>query len=234
MRPLDEIAIDLLREHEPPEGYWLAFSGGKDSVVIKHLADRAGVKYRAFYNVTTIDPPEIIYFMRKHHADVEWKRPKQPFLKRMLYMGFPTRIARWCCREYKELFRPDGLMLTGIRMEESAKRKSRRTIEAAINGPTTFVHPILSWASDELWNYIRAENLAHCSLYNNGWRRIGCLFCPNATPSERQMHGQQYPRHEQAFRKAFRSLHAKRTAQENSSVSRWSNGDEMFDWWIRG
>ena len=40
-----ETAIERLRAYEPPEGYWLAFSGGKDSVVIKALADMAGVKY---------------------------------------------------------------------------------------------------------------------------------------------------------------------------------------------
>ena len=27
-------AIELLQKHEPPEGYYVAFSGGKDSVVI--------------------------------------------------------------------------------------------------------------------------------------------------------------------------------------------------------
>lgn len=46
-------AIELLRQFEPPEGYYLAFSGGKDSVVIKALADMAGVKYDAHYNLTT-------------------------------------------------------------------------------------------------------------------------------------------------------------------------------------
>ena len=35
-------AIDLLREHEPPEGYYLCFSGGKDSVVILSLAKQGG------------------------------------------------------------------------------------------------------------------------------------------------------------------------------------------------
>lgn len=30
-----QVAIDRLKAFEPPEGYYLAFSGGKDSVVIK-------------------------------------------------------------------------------------------------------------------------------------------------------------------------------------------------------
>lgn len=51
-------AIDRLRMFEPPEGYYLAFSGGKDSQTIYHLTKMAGVKFDAHYNHTTVDPPE--------------------------------------------------------------------------------------------------------------------------------------------------------------------------------
>ena len=44
-----ENAIEVLRTFEPREGYYLAFSGGKDSIVIKALCDLAGVKYDAHY-----------------------------------------------------------------------------------------------------------------------------------------------------------------------------------------
>ena len=44
-----QVAIERLKTFEPPEGYYLVFSGGKDSVVIKALADMAGVKYDAHY-----------------------------------------------------------------------------------------------------------------------------------------------------------------------------------------
>ena len=46
------------------EGYFLAFSGGKDSVVIKALADMAGVKYDAHYHLTSVDPPELVRFKK--------------------------------------------------------------------------------------------------------------------------------------------------------------------------
>ena len=50
-------AVEFLREHEPPEGYQLCFSGGKDSIVMRNLADIASVRYTALFNCTTIDPP---------------------------------------------------------------------------------------------------------------------------------------------------------------------------------
>ena len=64
------IALQRLRTFEPPEGYYLAFSGGKDSQCVYHLCKEAGVKFDAHYSHTTVDPPEVIYFMRENYPDV--------------------------------------------------------------------------------------------------------------------------------------------------------------------
>ena len=61
-----DVAIERLRLFEPKEGYYLAFSGGKDSQVIYHLAKESGVRFEANYNITGIDPPELVYFIRKY------------------------------------------------------------------------------------------------------------------------------------------------------------------------
>ena len=50
-----QTAIERLQAFEPPEGYYLAFSGGKDSQCIYHLAEKAGVAFEAHYSVTTVD-----------------------------------------------------------------------------------------------------------------------------------------------------------------------------------
>lgn len=57
-----QTAIERLKVFEPEEGYYLAFSGGKDSVVVKALADMAEIKYDTHYNVTSIDPPELVQY----------------------------------------------------------------------------------------------------------------------------------------------------------------------------
>ena len=67
-------AINRLKMFEPREGYFLAFSGGKDSQCIYHLAKMAGVKFEAHYSVTTVDPPELVRFIKKEYPDVIWDR----------------------------------------------------------------------------------------------------------------------------------------------------------------
>ena len=108
-----EIAIQRLKSFEPPEGYFLAFSGGKDSQCIYHLAQMAGVKFDAHYHVVSVDPPELIYFIRKHYPDVIFDIPHDENGKRVSMWSLiptkgmaPTRIARYCCAELKE---PNGV-----------------------------------------------------------------------------------------------------------------------------
>jgi len=230
---LTELAINRLKAFEPTEGYYLAFSGGKDSVVLKHLADRAGVKYDAHYNVTTIDPPELVRFIRKEHPAVKWERPEKAFLTRLVEKGFPLRQARWCCEEYKEKGGAGRVVLTGIRAAESVRRGKRRMVETCMKEPSKrFVHPIIDWVELDVWKYIRKNDVAYCSLYDDGFKRLGCLFCPMSYHKQRQHEVRVYPRYAAAFRKAFRSLYEKRKKAGAKSVERWSSGDAMFDWWL--
>lgn len=140
-----EVAIKRLQTFEPEEGYFLAFSGGKDSVVVKALADMAQVKYDAHYAITSVDPPELVQFV-KTFPDVI--RERQYWKKDGLYHKAgdpitmwnlipekkmpPTRIARYCCAYLKESQGEGRFVVTGVRKAESAKRaKSRGGLETA-------------------------------------------------------------------------------------------------------
>ena len=97
-----QIAIDRIREFEPPEGYYVAFSGGKDSIVVKDLVQHAGVKYDIHFNLTTVDPPELIYYIRKYHADVEVHRPQKTMWELIPEKRMPpTRIVRACSKSLR-------------------------------------------------------------------------------------------------------------------------------------
>ena len=60
-----DYSINLLQKSEamalrfdPDLGFCLAFSGGKDSQVLYHVARLAGVKFKAFFSPTSVDPPK--------------------------------------------------------------------------------------------------------------------------------------------------------------------------------
>ena len=142
-----EVAIERIQNYAKiferqasEEGFWLAFSGGKDSCVCKKLLDMAGVRYEAHYQVTTVDPPELIRFIKEHHKDVIWdiSRYKKDgiFVKAGDQVTMwnlipekripPTRIARYCCAELKEAGGDGRLTVTGTRWAESANRKNNQ------------------------------------------------------------------------------------------------------------
>ena len=68
-------AISIARSFCPPEGYYLAYSGGKDSCVVDKILELAGVKYDKHYNVTTVDPPELVRFTILQHNYVIYNMP---------------------------------------------------------------------------------------------------------------------------------------------------------------
>ena len=135
-RTVDKVArsIERLRAFEPPEGYYLAFSGGKDSVVLKALADMAGVKYDAHYNATTVDPPELVRFIKEKHADVAFELPKKTMRQLIIEkQSPPTRLQRYCCEKLKETNGKGRITLTGVRWEESAGRRENQGLVTIVS-----------------------------------------------------------------------------------------------------
>lgn len=130
-----QTAIKRLQTFCPPEGYYLCFSGGKDSVCIKALADMAGVQYDAHYNVTTVDPPELVRFIAKYHPDVAMDKPKRSMWRMIAEKGVPpTRIMRYCCKELKERQSEGRICVTGVRWAESMRRLDNQGVVTLFSG----------------------------------------------------------------------------------------------------
>ena len=129
------IAIKRLKTFEPPEGYWLAFSGGRDSQVVYDLCNKAGVKFEAHYSVTSVDPPELLQFIKEHYPDVTWDLPRDSNGNRVSMWNLipkkrmpPTRLVRYCCEKFKERSGNGRVTITGVRWDESANRRANQGV----------------------------------------------------------------------------------------------------------
>ena len=253
-----KIAIDRLQAFEPPEGYYLAFSGGKDSQCIYHLAKEAGVKFDAHYNLTTADPPELVWFIKKNYPDVSRDRPKETMwqlIPRKLMP--PTRLARYCCQELKEGGGEGRIVVTGVRWAESVRRKQTRGIAEVLGkskktnyillndneqGRMMFenctkkgkriVNPIIDWEDEDVWEYIHTRNIEYCKLYDEGFKRLGCMGCPMAGKDGMLHQFERWPKFKQAYIRAFqRMLDTRKTkGLENN----WETPEDVFNWWVYG
>lgn len=138
----EKVAIDRLKLYEPlalsisDEGYYLADSGGKDSGVIKRIAEKSGVKFFIGHSHTGLDCPETVYFVRR-----EKKRYEEMGIRYRIEMPAmspwalirerlipPLRTARYCCKVLKEGSGKGYCVITGVRWEESSNRKNSRGI----------------------------------------------------------------------------------------------------------
>lgn len=250
-------AIDRLQAFEPKEGYWLAYSGGKDSIVIKRLAEMAGVKFEAHYNVTSVDPPELVRFIKKQ-KDVFFDIPKDKNGKPITMWNLiakkkmpPTRIVRYCCEHLKEAAGKGRLTITGVRWAESLRRKNdrhlvdiaaakkenriiyndendeaRRMVESCYRTQKTMINPIIDWTDEEVWQFIKEQKLEYCKLYDEGYKRLGCIGCPMNSHQKEEL--EKYPKYKQLYLLAFDKM----LKNYDIPPRRWRSAEDVYKWWI--
>ena len=222
-------SIDFIRENEPPEGYFVGFSGGKDSIVVMELCRMSGVKFQAYYSCTGIDPPEIYKFIRQHYPEVIWKYPKYSFWEGIRKKGVPFRLRRWCCDVLKKdptKNVPLKHRIMGIRGEESSKRAGRGRINAY--NKQVLYHPILHWLEWQIWDFIEDHLLPYPSLYDEGFDRIGCIICPFLSKKQHEIHRKKWPKTYQIFENVVRKWWITRTKPT------FSTADGFLECWYKG
>lgn len=285
-----DVAVERIQSFEKifknDEGYYLAFSGGKDSVVVKKLMDMAEVRYDAHYQITTVDPPELVRFIKREYPDVSldrnyWKKDGvlvkkgDPITMWNLIPERkmpPTRLVRYCCKELKESGGDGRLTVTGVRWAESVNRRanqglvtvvgkfkenkqmvesgsfrqsnkggvvltndnedSRLMIEQCYQRRKTVLNPIIDWDDDDVWEFIREYNVPYCGLYDQGFKRLGCIGCPMGGGKTQNKEFERYPKYRQAYLKAFeRMLEVRETRGLNNE---WEAPEEVMTWWTKG
>ena len=249
-RPLEEKieqAIKLIRLMEKhalelsPEGYYVAFSGGKDSIVMERVFRMAGVRYQSYYNNVTIDPPELVRFIKKHYPEAKWNSVGKPlpFYMENKISGPPTRMSRWCCEVYKEQGGQGRIKAVGVRAEESARRKGlwKQIVLNRRSGAT--ICPILYWTDADIWQFIRDNGMPYCCLYDEGFSRLGCIGCPEGGFRAQAREFERWPRYERLWRLGFQKYWDRwkgtpRKDGEENWLKRFNTVDDLWAWWVSG
>lgn len=183
--------------------FYVAFSGGKDSIVTLDIVQRAlphngfmvlfgdtGMEFPDTYNTVTKIKDYCLHnnitFIKsksKYSPDYTWQQ-----------FGPPSKLTRWCCsvhktvpqilklREYTGKTNFTGMAFVGVRASESVSRSEYDYVSLGEKHKGQYsCNPILEWNTAELFCYIYSQNLMINDAYKKGNNRAGCLVCPNVS-----------------------------------------------------
>lgn len=211
------------------EGYHLAFSGGKDSQVIYELAKMAGVKFQAYFYKTSVDPKELLSFIREKYSDVFWLNPKMTMFQLIeKKKSLPTRVGRFCCEYLKERNGLNRIVIIGIRKSESNKRKKRKefTSTCKAGNDKNLLSPILEWMDANVWQFLAIRGIKACSLYST-MSRIGCIGCPMASKQRFELLA--FPNVRKAYVNTCQKVITNNP--ESKFAGNFKSGEDAVRWW---
>lgn len=168
----------------------------------------------------------------------------------------PTRLVRYCCAELKEGGGKDRMITTGVRWDESTARKSRgaleiiskrrkksiflnndndedrRLFETCTMKGKRVSNPIIDWETNDVMDFLTGEKVKLCSLYSEGWKRVGCIGCPMAG-KHRYAEFARYPTYKKAYIRAFdKMMEMRRLRGMPRGVEMDETGVDVFHWWM--
>lgn len=264
-------AEKLALRYDPENGFFNTFSGGKDSQAMYHVVEMAGVRHQTHMNFTSVDPPQVVRFVKTHYPDVIRHAPPWSIYTRAVQRGIlPSVRIRWCCTDFKEQAGAGKVTLIGIRKEESARRAKRHEVEVSgkkfcgnldefavwqeeqiakkeemllrkmkregkkvnedyfsadkenevrcINGKDSIlISPIFDWTEKDVWYFLNeVVRVPHCELYDDGYKRIGCILCPMSQYKQKLREIRDFPH---VKRKWIEAIKAIRRAGSQTEVS---------------
>ena len=196
--------------------FYVAFSGGKDSIVTLDLVQRAlpHNDFKVLFGDTGMEFPDTykcvdIVNKKCKENGISFYRASSKLTTDDTWRAFgpPAVTIRWCCSVHKTS--PQimllqnitnkqgftGMAFTGVRADESLARSEYSEVSFGEKHKGQYsCHPILSWGSAELFVYIFHHDLFFNDAYKKGNSRAGCLICPMSSGKHEYMKMQCYPK----------------------------------------
>lgn len=110
--------------------------------------------------------------------------------------------------------------------------EARRTVEQCYRTGKVLVNPIIDWADDDIWEFIRTYHVPYCSLYDEGCKRLGCIGCPLGGYASQKKEFERWPAYRRLYIHAFDDmLTARKKSGKTNHHSLWKDGEGVFRWW---
>jgi phosphoadenosine phosphosulfate reductase len=170
--------------------------------------------------------------------------------------GFPNLWVRWCCQQLKEYSGRGRYVVMGVRWAESPKRKNRGIHELLKNKAKDKIvlnndnvmkrklleicgaqrkvalNPVIDWSDNEVWQFLRDRKVPINPLYDQGYKRIGCIGCPLAGKKQQRKDFEIYPRYRDAYFKAGKRYIAYRKARGLPKKDFMETPEKYFRRWL--
>ena len=217
--------------------FYVAFSGGKDSVVTLDIVQRAlpHNSFKVLFGDTGMEFPDTYRAVELAEEwckslGIEFIRAKAEFSPEYTWRQFgpPATVTRWCCsvhktapqiialREYTGKHNFTGMAFIGVRGSESLSRSEYDYVSLGEKHKGQYsCNPILEWNSAELFCYIYANDLILNEAYKKGNRRAGCLVCPRAAERNEYMSRKCYPGAFDTYTNIIRELYKQQLPEQN-------------------
>lgn len=234
-------------------------------------------------NFTSVDPPQVIRFVRTQYPSVVTHAPEKSIYQLAVDYGIlPSMRIRWCCAELKESAGAGKVTLIGIRKQESARRAKRHEVEVSskkfsgnleqfykwqkeqiakkeekllrkmkrdgkkvnedyfsankenevrcINGKDSIlVSPIFEWSEADVWYFLNEiVKVPHCELYDQGYKRLGCILCPMSQYKQKVREMKDFPHVKRNWIKAIKAIRNGGGAEIVSHRKQIADG---YIWW---
>ncbi len=217
--------------------YYVAFSGGKDSIVTFDIVRRAlpHSDFKVLFGDTGMEYPDTYDLVKKiemicEQNDIDFLRAKSHLnpIDTWKQFGPPSTVNRWCCSVHKtapqilllrEITKKSdftGMAFVGVRASESISRSDYEYIGVGEKHKGQYsCNPILDWNSAELYLYIYTEKLLLNEAYKKGNSRAGCLVCPNVSEKNAFFRRKCYQKSYDVFVNIIRDLYSDKMPSES-------------------
>lgn len=189
---LKTLLADIEAHHAPAT---FASSFGAEDMVLLDLIAREFSGISIFTLDTGRLPTETLDLMHraqaKYDIDLAIFKPQtsavQSYVERVGVNGFYDSIEnrQSCChiRKVEPLARAltgAHAWLTGLRREQAPSRADLSTSEFDTIHNITKFNPLIDWTNDDVWAYIKANDVPYNALHDRGYPSIGCEPCTRA------------------------------------------------------